>query len=330
MIELFKVSICMITYNHEKFIAKAIEGVLMQKTNFHFDLIIGEDCSSDNTRKICIDYKNKYPENIILRLPKENLGCEQNFVQNLNVSIDGYKYCAVCEGDDYWTDPLKLQKQVDYLQENHTCGLVYTNVQIFEESSQSLLAVIPRFVKNEADIVKELLKSKYIEFVSILMRTQTLKKLLIDYLYEEFANNVILDTRLILEFAHQSKIGYIADTTAVYRHHLGGITRPTNINKYLKMINESYELRKKFVTKYQYSKQLLGVPVCNFNRAIVFKAYETKNFLLSLKIISNIKIIDLLRFNKSVRFENKFDFKIIVKFFLIITGLRSFILSLKK
>ena len=76
------VSVCMITYNHEAYIAQAIEGVLTQKTNFPIELIIGEDCSTDNTREICIEYKKKYPEVIKLKLRENNLGVIGNFIQN--------------------------------------------------------------------------------------------------------------------------------------------------------------------------------------------------------------------------------------------------------
>jgi len=109
------VSIICITYNHEPYIAEAIEGVLMQKCSFPIELVIGEDCSTDNTRKICEEYANK--SELIKLLPTEtNLGMMPNFIRTLQ-SCTG-KYIAMCEGDDYWTDPLKLQKQVDFLEAN--------------------------------------------------------------------------------------------------------------------------------------------------------------------------------------------------------------------
>lgn len=106
----------MITYNHAPFIAQAIEGVLMQQVNFPFELVIGEDCSTDDTRSICVSYQQRYPEIIKLRIPEHNLGMVANGKENHKACAG--KYIAICEGDDYWTDPLKLQKQVDFL-ENH-------------------------------------------------------------------------------------------------------------------------------------------------------------------------------------------------------------------
>lgn len=107
-------SIVTITYNHEPFIAKTIEGVLMQQVNFPIELIIAEDCSTDNTRNICVEYAKQYPDIIRLIISENNVGIVQNEHRAM-VSAQG-KYIAFCEGDDYWTDPLKLQKQVDFME----------------------------------------------------------------------------------------------------------------------------------------------------------------------------------------------------------------------
>ena len=112
------VSVCMITYNHESYIHQAIEGVLTQNTTFPYKLVIGEDYSADGTRKICQEYANLYPDKIDLLPSSSNLGMQRNFSRTLNVCTG--KYIALCEGDDYWTDPMKLQKQIDILEnENH-------------------------------------------------------------------------------------------------------------------------------------------------------------------------------------------------------------------
>ncbi len=120
------VSVCMITYNHEDYIAEAIESVVSQETNFPIKLMIGEDYSSDKTREICEKYERIYPH-IIELLPKENgnLGMMNNFIKTLD-ACNG-KYIAVCEGDDFWTDKKKLQKQVNFLDNNEKLSLVFTN-----------------------------------------------------------------------------------------------------------------------------------------------------------------------------------------------------------
>lgn len=107
-------SIVTITYNHEPFIAQTIEGVLMQQVNFPIEFIIAEDCSTDGTRAICQQYADQCPELIRLITSESNVGAIAN-ERRAMLAARG-KYIAFCEGDDYWTDPLKLQKQVDFLE----------------------------------------------------------------------------------------------------------------------------------------------------------------------------------------------------------------------
>ncbi|NCC99035.1 MAG: glycosyltransferase [Bacteroidia bacterium] len=107
-------SVVTITYNHEPFIAKTIEGVLMQQVNFPIELIIAEDCSTDGTRAICQRYAEQYPDLIRLITSESNVGAVAN--ERRAILAARGKYIAFCEGDDYWTDPLKLQKQVDFLE----------------------------------------------------------------------------------------------------------------------------------------------------------------------------------------------------------------------
>jgi glycosyltransferase involved in cell wall biosynthesis len=123
-----KVAVYMITYNHEPYIAQAIESILMQKTNFKYKIYVGEDCSTDNTKNICKEFKKKHPEKIDLILHASNIGANVNAQSIFKACFEsGADYIAMLEGDDYWTDPLKLQKQVDLLEANNSYGLVYTN-----------------------------------------------------------------------------------------------------------------------------------------------------------------------------------------------------------
>ena len=126
------VSVKMITYNHAPYIARAIEGVLQQKTNFPFELVIGEDCSTDGTREIVFEYQRKYPKLIRVVASEKNLGAAANSRQTTKVCRG--KYLAFCEGDDFWHDPSKLQKQVDYLESHPECGLVYSSYDVYHPS----------------------------------------------------------------------------------------------------------------------------------------------------------------------------------------------------
>jgi len=112
IVEEVLVSVIMLVYNHEAYIAQAIEGVLMQKTNFKYELIIGEDCSTDNSKEIIREYHKKYPDIIYPVYWKKNVGANKN-ANTIRARARG-KYIATCEGDDYWCDEDKLQNQIDF------------------------------------------------------------------------------------------------------------------------------------------------------------------------------------------------------------------------
>lgn len=110
-----KLSVILITYNHEKYIRKALDSVLSQETDFPFEVVIGEDCSPDDTRNICKEYKKKYPDQVRIVNRDKNTGRPTLNVYETTMKCRG-EYLAYLEGDDYWTDPHKLQKQVDFLE----------------------------------------------------------------------------------------------------------------------------------------------------------------------------------------------------------------------
>jgi glycosyltransferase involved in cell wall biosynthesis len=127
------VSVAMITYNHEKFIAQAIESVLMQKTTFPIELVIGEDCSTDGTRRIVEEYARKFPRVIRVGLRQGNVGPSKNGMATLGACRG--KYVATLEGDDYWTDPNKLEKQVGFLEANPECIMCFHDALIISDKA---------------------------------------------------------------------------------------------------------------------------------------------------------------------------------------------------
>lgn len=133
-------AVWMVTYNHENFIAQAIEGIMMQKTNFSYRLYIGEDCSTDKTREICLAYKEEYPDKIELILHEKNIGATANGLAMYNICFNSKaKYIAMCEGDDYWIDPNKLQMQVDFLENNQEyVATSHANKAIYDNSKINL------------------------------------------------------------------------------------------------------------------------------------------------------------------------------------------------
>ncbi|WP_301109834.1 glycosyltransferase [Sporosarcina sp.] len=149
------VSINCITYNHEEYIADAIEGFLSQKTDFEYEILIGEDCSTDNTKRIVEQYIAKYPELIKLVTSEENVGAAKNADRILELSKG--KYIAICEGDDYWTDPYKLQKQVGYLEKNPRCTMCFHEADIVKVPKKSTGMKIKPYKRDQVSPMEDII-----------------------------------------------------------------------------------------------------------------------------------------------------------------------------
>ena len=127
-----KVSVLVMTYNHEKFISQALESVAMQETNFEYEILISEDCSTDRTREIVMDFQKAYPEKVRLLLSEQNIHSNEIVVRGIRAARG--QYIALLDGDDYWTSPHKLQKQADFLDRHPECSLSFHNARIFHEA----------------------------------------------------------------------------------------------------------------------------------------------------------------------------------------------------
>ncbi len=130
------VEILMLTYNHEKFIEEALQSILMQKTSYSYKIKIGEDCSTDSTRKIVMDYYNQYPDKIELYLWEKNVGSNKNAIEIMKGCKGKYFICI--EGDDYWTDPLKLEKQISFLEEHSEYIGTAHNIKCVDKNGELL------------------------------------------------------------------------------------------------------------------------------------------------------------------------------------------------
>jgi len=218
-------SVCIITYNHKTYISQAIEGALMQKTNFDFELVIGEDCSIDGTQEIVFEYAKKYPDIIKVITSDKNVGAISNFIRTLN-ACQG-KYIAICEGDDYWTDPYKLQKQVDFLEANPKYGLVSSDVNLIDENGQALpdnnMVLQQRANYKPTIDFFDLLKVNLINTLTVCVRADLIK---------ELANRVVkenlwfvFDYWFWLSISQKTKIKLFNEKLAAYRIHEQGISR---------------------------------------------------------------------------------------------------------
>lgn len=215
------VSICCLTYNHEKYIAQAVEGFIMQETNFAFEVIIGEDCSQDGTRKILEEYVLRYPEKIKLITSAYNVGASNNGVRVFKAARG--KYIAVCDGDDYWTDPLKLQKQVDFLEENDKyvmCG--HYSKKITENNEIHYINFNPKpLIYSFSDIMAE--KNTNTATLTILFRNsiEINKMFISDWFLKCNAPDKFI--KLYTTFISGKSMYVLPETMSCYRIHTGGI-----------------------------------------------------------------------------------------------------------
>jgi len=295
------VSVCMITYNHENLIKNAIEGILMQKTSFPVELIIGEDCSTDNTRKIVEDYVEKYPEIIFAQYSEKNLGMINNFLNVLQAARG--KYIALCEGDDYWIDPYKLQKQVDLLETKETVSLVATNFLILNEENEHKRRVyIPKNITFESLLIKK----NVIATLTTCMKS----KFVFDYLQEINISNKrwpVGDYPLWLYLSLKGEVGIINDFTAVY------LKRNHSQSHYLE-IKKQYAFYLQVINIAKYFSEKYGSSATAKRYIIKNKIYTLINYGFSLGSFNVMRKWILYYFYKSKRIPVKG----IIKFFLLL------------
>lgn len=207
-----EVSVLMITYNHESYIKEAIESVLTQECDFEVELIIADDCSNDKTEEVVKDILRTHPKRSWIKYHKhtENKGMQPNFMFAKKQAKG--KYIALCEGDDYWTDHLKLQKQVGFLEANPEYGICFHNVELYN-NNQNLFEK-DNITRNVLDTttVLDLARGNFIHTPSVVLRN--------DFIIPKwFKNTPMGDWTLYLISIGDKKIKKIDDIMAVYRKH---------------------------------------------------------------------------------------------------------------
>jgi len=212
-----KVTVASTAYNHENYIAQAIDTILMQEVDFDYEILIGEDSSSDKTRDIVNDFKKRYPDKIRLILNDSNIGHYQNFIQTLRASQG--EYIALLDGDDYWTSPNKLQKQVDFLDSHPECSMCFHNAGvIFEGLNDKPRRYCPINLKQTL-CLEDILSSSIILPLTAMFRSSFVD--LIAELPEELRAIQMKDWVRFVLLAQYGKIGYINEMMGVYRVHKG-------------------------------------------------------------------------------------------------------------
>jgi len=213
-----KVSVLMITYNHERFIAKAVESALMQETHFDYEIVIGEDCSTDATREILLEYRKRHPEKIRLLLHDQNLGLGGK--KNLAVTLRNCRgqYIAMLEGDDYWTSPVKLQQQACFLDGHPGYAGCFHPVRYVDDQDRLLEEHPVVNLGKETVALEDLLRGNPIYTCSVMFRRGLIQELPAWYF-----ESTLGDWPLHMLNARHGLIGYINEEMGAYRTHDTGI-----------------------------------------------------------------------------------------------------------
>jgi glycosyltransferase involved in cell wall biosynthesis len=297
------VSINCTTYNHEDYIIDAIEGFLMQKTNFEFEILIHDDASTDNTPKIIRKYELRYPNLIKPIYQTENQFSKGIKVTEINSKRANGKYIAICEGDDYWTDPYKLQKQVDYMEKNRDCTLCVHAVEKVRTDKVNIGYERP-YNKSSISPAKDfILGGGYFVGTASLLYP----KILMEDPPKFFLNSPVRDYPLQIILASKGNVYYMDEVMAAYRVGVVGSWSQKQISgkdirikqldyaqRFIQMLNAfdvytdyrfSYHVNKKIIY-YRFKMALLNREIKYIKSNDFYKKLNVKKkFAIHLKIL---------------------------------------------
>jgi glycosyltransferase involved in cell wall biosynthesis len=226
-----KVSVSLLAYNHGSFIEQALDSILLQQVNFDYEIVIGEDCSQDDTREIVLSYQTNNPDKIRIFLSKKPLNDGRsgrlNFVRNLKACRG--EYVALLDGDDYWTSPYKLQTQIDLLDSHPEHALCFHCVTTVDEEAEGQIDTFSPPREKDFYTLEDLLVGNIVATCSTVFRNK---------LFGDFPNwyysMPMGDWALHILNAQHGNIGYIGESMAVHRIHSKGLwTSRGRIRNYL-------------------------------------------------------------------------------------------------
>ena len=283
------VSVFMLVYNQEGFISQTLESILHQKTTFPFNIVIGEDCSTDHTRAIIEGYKEQFPDKIKVITSDHNVGLINNFIRTVN-QCDG-KYIAICDGDDFWTDEYKLQMQVDFLEQHPEYSLVYTRkLELMPDGS----IVENKNVKPTTTDFSDLIKNNYIPSVTALFKNKVNGNQPLKWLHKYPYG----DWPLYLFILNDgSKIKFIDKATAVWRKNIGISTNIRSSHSRLIKVNinilndiyddELFKHHRKII-----DESLIKHKV-HYMMSLVAETQLLKSFKVYCQLLGNVSLLKL-------------------------------------
>ena len=281
-------SVAIITYNQEKYISQTLDSILQQRHSFKYEIVIGDDCSTDGTQEIIKKYAEKYPDIIKTIFNNPNLGIIKNYFNVIN-HCSG-KYIMECAGDDFWL-PEKVQTQIDFMEQNPEVGMCYGYAKKWLESKQCFSK---KYFGSKKETMDELLEGNDIPAPTVCFRNELIKKY-IDEVHPIEKGWLMEDYPEWLWFAGNSKITFIQKSLAVYRELNDSASHILNVEKQF-AFNKNYYSIQKFYAEQNYKNVYIKT-----DEEILFDIYyasllncytkETRNKLITVsKIINNLGI----------------------------------------
>ena len=288
------VSIRCAVYNHEPYLRQCLDGFVMQKTSFRFEAIIHDDASTDNSASIIREYAERYPDIIRPIFQTENqYSKEPGCVSRIITDACRGKYLASCEGDDYWTDPLKLQKQVDYLEAHPDCTLCFTNAIMHWEDGSGKPDRLFAPDLEERDYYGPEITTKWVTPTASLVYRKSI-------VYSDFYLNTVLgnkkvrfagDIPLILTCCHFGPIHAINQVTCVYRRQLRGFMLSSDSNRRILSGDHKISIYKVFGPEYVESSFKMSLYYYRLGLENARKEKNAKNYIILLSRIAKVYIL---------------------------------------
>lgn len=247
------VSIECLVYNHAPFLRQCLDGFVMQKTDFPFEAIVHDDASTDNSAEIIREYAEKYPDIIkpIYEMENQYSKKDGSLSRIMNEAMHPKaKYVALCEGDDYWTDPLKLQKQVNFMEENLDYSMTFHNANVFYEKDRAFGNLFSD-AKDRDYTGLEIFKEWTVPTASVLFKHEVYSS----GIYQKAKTNgkfIYGDIVLFLSCAHCGKLRGMSDVMSVYRRHEGGVSFNQSCSTLIKQCYHNLNIYKVFGDTYKF------------------------------------------------------------------------------
>ena len=316
-----KLSVAVITYNQQDTIAQTLDSILCQKGVFDLEVVVGEDCSTDNTWAICKEYVGRYPEQVVLLENTSNLGIMANFARVMKACTG--EYVGICAGDDYWCDEQKLQKQLDYMTAHLECGVCTTGgYRYLVRRDEMVPGIAPLQPIVDGDVSRHYFSESYQGGVYAMPLSMLFKRELLEHI--DF--NVFIEHGFPVEdypmqaiMAMHTRWGHIDDLTVVYRvysesatfisydhpkymHYHQGLME---IRRYLRdkyalqLFNYSEEYIQEYLFYCEYLLYVLQGDYCKAKRLAASCRLTTRKVARAKQMTSNRVVFALFRWYKA-------------------------------